>query len=140
MLVTTHTIIATTIAIKTGNPWIYIPAAIINHPILDALPHFGGKKVTRAIDFKYEVALDAVLGITLYYFFITNTGFPPIQLFLIDLLAGWPDLAHVYNKYIDKNRFKIFQKYHRAIQKLESPFGIIIEIGIWFFCFAILYA
>jgi hypothetical protein len=134
MLVTTHTIVATTIALKTGNPWIYIPAAIINHPILDALPHFGGKKVDKRIDFKYEVLADAILGISFYIFFLTKTNFPPLQLFILDLIAGWPDLIHLYNRYI------LFQKYHRMIQKLESPYGIILEVTIWITCLWLLFA
>jgi hypothetical protein len=140
MLVTTHTIVATTIALKTGNPWIYIPAAIFNHPILDALPHFGGSRVQKRIDFKYEIIADAILGIGFYALFITKTNIMPLQLFLLDLTAGWPDLIHVYNRYIEPSKYIVFQKYHRAIQKFESPYGIILEVTIWIICLWIIFS
>lgn len=134
MFVTTHTIVATTIVLKTGNPWIYIPAAIINHPILDALPHFGSKKIEKSPYFNMLVFTDAIFGIGFFIFFLTQTHFPPLQLFMLDFMAGWPDLILFYNRYINPKIFVTFQKYHSLIQKLENPYGILLEIAINIFC------
>jgi hypothetical protein len=140
MLVTTHTIVATTIAIKTGNPLIYIPAAILNHPILDALPHFGNKEVEKNPYFNIAVSVDAVLGIGFFIFFILKTNFPPLQIFMVDLLAGWPDLVLGYNRFINLNRFVKFQALHSKIQKLESLWGAVIELSIWTICFYLIFS
>lgn len=140
MLVTTHTIVATTIAIKTGNPLIYIPAAILNHPILDALPHFGNERVDKKPYFNTAVAIDAVLGIGFFIFFVLKTNFPPLQIFVVDFLAGWPDLILAYNHLIDQDKFVKFQKFHAIIQKLESLWGIIVELFIWILCLYLIFS
>ncbi len=137
MLVTTHTMIAATVAIKTGDPWIYIPFAGADHFIFDAFPHFGGKKVGKS--FKLFTALDAVIGISLFLILAHYTKFSVLILFFVCLLAGWPDLVMLYQKLTDTKRLPRFKAFHRDIQKHESPGGIIFEIGIILFCLLLIF-
>jgi hypothetical protein len=140
MLVTTHTLIATTIAVKTKNPYIYVPAALVNHFILDSLPHFGSRKIADSKSkFLLATTFDAVLGISVFCAAIFYFRFPPVQLFLIDLAAGWPDLINAYQQFLNGKYFVRFQNWHANIQKFEYPLGILIEITIWLFCFYLLF-
>jgi len=125
MLVTTHTIVASTIAIKTGNPYIYIPFAALDHFLLDMMPHFGGKLVEK--DFKLFTVLDAFCGITLFLILARYTQFSVLILFAVCFLAGWPDLIHLYRRLVNPRGAAKFQKFHDDIQRLEFPAGILIE-------------
>ena len=132
MLVTTHAVVASTIAIKTGNPYLYIPFAMADHFLLDTFPHFGGKWVSK--NFKPMVIVDAILGITLFLILARYTQFSVIILFAVCLLAGWPDLVLAYQKFVNLRKWPRFGKFHSDIQKLESPPGVLIEIAIVFGC------
>lgn len=127
MFITTHTVVATTIAVKTRNPYLYIPIIFASHFILDALPHSDG---ILKHDFKTTVIIDAILGISFFIFFASRLDLPVMKLFLIDLLAGWPDLLPFYNKVIDKSKFTNFDNFHSGIQKFESKTGLLVEIVI----------
>jgi len=135
MLVTTHTLIASTVAIKTGNPWIYIPFAAVEHFLLDMLPHFGKGPLLKRRNFQIATLLDAIAGISLFFFLVSKTGFPIYMLFFIDFLAGWPDLVWL----LDSDRSSRFAKFHKKIQKFESPAGIVVEIGINLVCLYLIF-
>ena len=137
MFVTTHAVVASTIAIKTGNPYIYIPFAALDHFLLDMMPHFGGKIVGN--NFKIFTALDAVCGITLFLILARYTEFSVLILFAVCFLAGWPDLVHLYQRVIDPKKMEKFQKFHCGIQKFEFPAGILIEIVIVAGCLALIF-
>jgi hypothetical protein len=132
MLVTTHAVVASTVAIKTGNPYLYIPFAMVDHFLLDTFPHFGGKWVKKR--FRPMVVLDVILGITLFLILARYTQFSIIILFAVCLLAGWPDLILVYRKFISPKVFPRFGKFHSDIQKFESFPGVLIEIVIVLGC------
>jgi hypothetical protein len=140
MLVTTHTLVATAIAVKTRNPSIYIPAALINHFVLDALPHFGGGFVNETKNFKMAMAIDALVGLSLFTIIVTSGIFPFLPLLALDLLAGWPDLLLVYNKLLKGNHFEKIQKWHAGIQKFESPWGILVDMLISGICIFLIFS
>ncbi len=137
MLVTTHTMIAATVAIKTGNPWIYIPFAGADHFLFDAFPHFGGKKVGK--NFKLFTVIDAIVGISLFLILVHYTKFSVVILFFVCFLAGWPDLVMLYQKLTDTKRLPKFKAFHSGIQKYETPAGIIFELGIVLFCLLLIF-
>lgn len=138
MFVTTHTVVATTIAVKTGNPYIYIPAAFLNHLVLDAFPHYGNKVLRNRSFFKIAAFADAIFGFGFFLFFILKLDLPIINLLIIDLMAGWPDLLLFYNKIIDEKKFVLFQKWHSQIQKYEFRGGVFIEIALIGVCLFLL--
>ncbi|MEK7447346.1 MAG: hypothetical protein AAB632_00900 [Patescibacteria group bacterium] len=137
MLVTTHAMIASTVAIKTGNPYIYLPFAAADHFLLDAFPHFGGEVIEK--HFRPMVVLDAVLGITLFLILARYTEFSVFILFVVCLLAGWPDLILAYQKFINPKKLPKFAKFHVGIQKLEFPLGVLIELVIVSGCLMLIF-
>ncbi|RJO60533.1 hypothetical protein C4544_05000 [candidate division WS5 bacterium] len=138
MLVTTHTIIASTIAIKTGNPWIYLPFAASEHFIFDTFPHFGGDWVKK--NFRLMTVIDAIAGITLFLILARYTKFSILILFAVCLLAGWPDLVMLYQKLTKTKKLPKFKKFHSGIQKIEFPLGILIEVAIVLGCLLLIFA
>jgi hypothetical protein len=137
VLVTTHAVVASTIAIKTGNPYIYLPFAAVDHFLLDTFPHFGGDVLEK--HFRPMVVLDAFLGITLFLILARYTQFSIIILFAVCFLAGWPDLVHLYQRLINPNGVQKFQKFHSGIQKMEFPAGILIEAAVVAGCLALIF-
>lgn len=128
MLVTTHAVVASAVAIKTGNPYLYIPFAAADHFLLDTMPHFGGKWVKK--NFRLVTAFDAFCGIILFLILARYTQFSVLILFAVCLLAGWPDLVMVYQKWVNPKILPKFFKFHKNIQRSEFPSGIFIEIAI----------
>jgi hypothetical protein len=132
MFVTAHTLIAMTVAVETGNPWIFIPAAIVNHLILDLAPHFGPPKdwtkEQKRKNFFLLMPFDAVLGTATFFWVYLKTGFPFLPLFLICVLAGWPDLVSLVH-HLDKKRFAKFYKFHHKIQGLQRPYFLPVELA-----------
>lgn len=133
MLVTTHTVIASTIAIKTGNPYIYLPFAASEHFVLDTFPHFGGEWTEK--NFRLMTVVDAIVGITLFLILARYTQFSVLILFAVCLLAGWPDLLWLTKR----KKFPKFFKFHKDIQKHEFPAGIFIELVIVVGCLALIF-
>ncbi len=133
MLVTTHAMVAATVAIKTGNPYIYIPFAAADHFTFDAFPHFGGKWIND--HFKSVAIIDAVVGITLFLILARYTKFSVLILLAVCLLAGWPDLLWLTKR----RRFPKFFKFHAGIQKFEATSGILIEVAIVAVCLALIF-
>lgn len=143
MFVTTHAIIASTIAVKTGNPLIYIPAALLNHFVFDVFPHFGlsreeygvrgWKKILSRL-----VVFDAICGTLTFFYILRVSGFSFGELFLVNLLAGWPDLLGLYQNFFNPNFWPQFKGFHDGIQR-ESVWGIVIELLVISFCFWLIY-
>lgn len=128
MLVTTHALVASTVAIKTGNPYLYVPFAAVDHFLLDAFPHFGGDIVKK--NFRLFALIDAIVGVTLFLILARYTKFSILILFAVCFLAGWPDLLWLTKR----KKFPKFFKFHENIQKLESFSGILIEVAIVLVC------
>lgn len=133
MLVTTHAVVASTIAIKTGNPWIYLPFAASEHFIFDSFPHFGGDWVKK--NFRLMTVIDAIFGIILFLILARYTKFSVLILFAVCLLAGWPDILWLTKR----KKCKKFFKFHKDIQKHEFPAGIFIELVIVLGCLALIF-
>ncbi len=135
MLVTTHTVIAATVAIKTGNPYLYFPFAAADHFAFDTMPHFGGDWVNKNL--KLVTALDAIVGISIFLAiaFFTHSKFSVLILFAVCLLAGWPDLIWLTKR----KHFPKFKKWHAGIQKFETSPGIILEIAVVLFCLLLIF-
>lgn len=141
MLVTTHTMIAMATAIVVKDPAIYIPLAVINHPLLDMVPHFGFsdkhyKELRRDLLWPL-VALDATGGTILFFVVLHKTGIPFLLLFLICLLAGWPDLAQLYHRKV-KPIFPRLSELHEKVQT-ESPWLLPLEVGIIAACLKVIF-
>jgi len=137
MLVTTHSMVAIALTITTGNPAIYIPAAVVNHPVLDFLPHFGFPKekypVLRKKMLWPMTIMDAIVGTSMFFWVLNHTGLSFWLLFPICLLAGWPDLAGLYRTVFKHNFSPKFHQIHENIQH-ESPWYFWIDLTIIALC------
>ncbi|MDO8507377.1 MAG: hypothetical protein Q7S53_02310 [bacterium] len=139
MLVTTHTLVASTIAIKTGNPYLYLPFAAVDHFVLDTFPHFDAPWVRK--NYYKMAAIDAFFGITIFLVLARYTKFSVLILFAVCLLAGWPDLVTLFKKLtgIKSKKVTKFINFHEDIQRLEFPAGIFIEIVIVVGCLLLIF-
>lgn len=137
MLVTTHTMVAMSLMATTGNPFVYVPAAIVNHPILDMIPHFGFSKAKypklRSQAMWPMIIMDAILGTSLFFVVLKFTHLPFWPLFGICLLAAWPDLFTLYQRKVNPKLAPKFLELHENIQN-ESPWFIFVELGIVILC------
>ena len=52
MLETPHTIVAASIAVKTGNPFLALPLALLSHFVLDKVPHWNPHLTTKGGEVK----------------------------------------------------------------------------------------
>lgn len=140
MFVTTHALIASTIAIKTGNPYIYLPAGIGNHFLLDMIPHFGLPKdmeePLKSRLFTGMIFLDVLFGTLTFLLLIKLFSLNPIWLFGLCLLAGWPDLVSLFER-VAKKGWKPLLVFHERIQP-ESYAGIVVELLLIAACWYIL--
>jgi hypothetical protein len=134
MIATNHYLAGVAVAATLSNPWYAIPVAFASHFVLDALPHFGleysthkGKVLTGVAVVDALVLLFAALLILPNY---------PTWFIVAGLIAISPDGAWIY-RFIVKEKFgslppapyNSFNKWHAGIQKLESPWGMLVEIG-----------
>lgn len=137
MFVTTHTMVAMTLTAATGNPLIYLPAAAINHPLLDMVPHFGfSKQKYPGLRNKALIPMmvfDVFAGTTLFFLVLFKTGLPFWLLFLVCLLAAWPDLLILYQRFVNPKFAPKVKELHENIQT-ESPWFFWIELTIIGFC------
>lgn len=142
MLVTTHTIVAMSLAVVTKEPAIYLPLALINHPVLDMVPHFGfpEKKYRKLrVDLFWPlVVLDAIMGTTSFFIVLHKTSMPFWLLFTVCLLAGWPDLLQLYRRKVNPGFLPRLSAFHEKIQT-ESPWLLPVEIGIVVACLSIIF-
>jgi hypothetical protein len=139
MTLTNH--LLTGAALSKFLPWpIAVPAALVSHFALDALPHFG----FRASDeYEHRVRLwKAVLAIDIVVALLASAWLiraGHMSWFLIGLVAYLPDLMWVgwfhsitFRKMTGKDRLRQHSwltRLHANIQKHERPWGAFIELA-----------
>lgn len=142
MLVTTHSMVAMALTVTTGNPYIYVPAAVVNHPILDMLPHFGfpTEKYPKLHDQAMwpMVLTDMIAGTSLFFLVLAKTGLPFWLLFGVCFLAAWPDLFTFYQRKVNPNLAPGFLKLHERIQH-ESPWYFWVDLTVIAVCIFLIF-
>lgn len=142
MTITNHILTGAIIGLVVSNPVAAIVLAFASHFVLDALPHFGyaGRKgYAEALRHKlsYGVAIATAITTAAILVFLALHG----EWFAIftGLIAASPDAVGVYNwlGYEKHNKpqptwLKLTHvKFHRAIQRCERPWGVIVEIAVF---------
>ena len=129
-----HVAFGTLIAVTIKQPALVAPIALASHFALDALPHYGeDPRAPRGSSlYHYRILLDGLASLT-FIALICRT-FP--EYFGVILLGTFfallPDFFWPHALYIKQNnRLWKFLKFHKQIQKFESPKGAYVEI-IWF--------
>lgn len=117
MITTPHLLTGALIGVTLKDPIIAIPIALGSHVILDMVPHYDfpdHKKADTKKVFLYH-SLDILLGISLIYYFLHDTGNLP-YIFLIVFIADLPDIFTKLRFVFKNNFFKKFQELHESIQ------------------------
>ncbi len=141
-----HFLAGVSIAVVFKNPFIALPLAFASHFMLDILPHFGISSDNWKLRKLWQLrvaAFDILLLIAAVYLTATNY---PVWYVLAGCAAVSPDFAWVYRLIVKEKFGKLppqpanaFNRWHAGIQKLERPWGIVIEIAVVTTFFAVLF-
>ena len=139
MTASNHFIAGATIGAALGNPWLGVPLAIASHFVLDAGPHYGyegprEKKRARFSLFQWVLALDMAMFLILIWTLTFVIDKPELILYGI---AGYsPDLMWIHRFVVAEkmgsraadHAMSRLQRFHAGIQRLERPWGLVVEI------------
>lgn len=138
MIAINHALTGGLVAISISNPALALPAALLSHFAIDALPHWnyqvpGGHKL-RPIAIGVDMMASAI-ALTFFATFLDVDFWIFILGGLLGILpdAMWlPFILHNKQSPKDKNTpLHILRRFHAWIQWSESSKGIILE-GLWF--------
>ncbi len=134
-----HALTGAVIAVVVKQPVLVVPLAFASHFVLDTFPHFGLKldvlERNKNKAYKTVISVDIPLIIlSLIIVPILVKPVVPMWLTFVSMLAAiGPDFAWVY-RYINEVRTQTFMKpnrfnkFHKTIQRFESPHGLIVEV------------
>lgn len=138
MTATNHGLSGALIGLAITQPAVALPLAFVSHFVLDAMPHFGGlnyhkNKKNRQLFHLYLLIDATLLAILISFLFINGAGW---LAFACLFLAGSPDFVHAYQYLFNKDfhdngsgpKKHWFTKFHKNIQRSETPKGLIVEI------------
>lgn len=125
-----HAITGAAIGLALRNPWLVVPAALLSHFVLDALPHFHhhsfGDSSRRpwSASLRRMIALDATLVLASIVAMLTQPHLRGAILLGITS-AMLPDLLWPLRGAVA--RLESFFRLHQAIQWAEKPWGVWVE-------------
>ncbi|MDQ3065049.1 MAG: hypothetical protein M3Q36_02150 [bacterium] len=137
MTVTNHAIFGAILG-AVFQPVIAVPLAFASHFLLDILPHFGLPRLADRKKSKFVrlfivvLKLDTIGLIALFIILGVTKNFAMLA---AAFAAFSPDIAWVYRYVITERWGRLepgqptrFNRFHKGIQRLESPQGILLEI------------
>ena len=132
MFLTNHTLTGAAIGLAV-NPLLALPAGVISHLTLDAVPHFGypGLDLTKNPGLSLAIT-DGLISLTTFLFIVSMFPGQAMPIVLGVFGATLPDLLYI-PRYLFKYRpTNFFARFHKKIQWSETPLGIISEVA-WAF-------
>jgi len=137
MTATNHVLTGALIAAIVRNPVIALPAALLSHFVLDALPHFGMTSHTTKKFIKVLI-VDIVLASSFLFYLILHRPDLWQLLVVCSILAASPDLMW-FPRFVQELKtgktshmpFDPITRFHRDIQWFQRPIGLIVEMA-WF--------
>jgi hypothetical protein len=134
-----HALTGATVAAAINKPILALPAALLSHFLVDAIPHWDykvpggvkGRQKVMLVDLCLSLCLLFILAMTLNvqpWLVIAGglLGILPDAMWLVYFMSGKPSIRG--NKNSPMNRIK---RFHHWIQWSETRWGIIVE-AIWF--------
>lgn len=128
MLETPHTIVAASIAVKTGNPFLALPLALLSHFVLDEVPHWNPHLTTKEGDVKkidpdgfkviiIDSSLALISGSVIAFSFLPDIK-KVLLIFACCFLSALPDLVeapYIFLNYKKEwlRKWLFFQKKHQ---------------------------
>lgn len=145
MTATNHALSGAVIGLVIHQPVIALPLAFASHFALDSIPHFGIRfsesSSHRKLFHGYLLADATLLAGIIGFLILTNAGWLVLACLV---LAGSPDFVQAY-KYLFKADFRRmpsqnhwFTKFHKNIQRSETPKGIFVETPLAILLFVII--
>lgn len=134
-----HAMTGALIGLISGEPLVAVPAAVVSHFVMDAIPHHGGSQsddqTIRSRWFNLMLVTDAVLCAALVVVLASKQPLNWQLAAVCAFLAAAPDFLS-FNRYIKTIRRKPvrlshFVQWTRDIQWFERPIGAVVEIA-WF--------
>lgn len=137
MTATNHIVTGALIASAIHNPAVALPAALLSHFVLDALPHFG-QVVHMSKEFLTILVTDMVIGGSILSYLVLRQPEHWILMVGCGVVAASPDLMwlprfwkQLNHKKVSKRPVDPITRFHRRIQWFERPWGLGIEV-LWF--------
>lgn len=156
MTATNHALTGAALSLLIKRPELAVPAAFLSHFVLDAVPHYNPPKMTKKQFKNYQEAWNKKLArksfriiftADMFLFLVTllsvpllaPSGVSPLTVFFSALAGAAPDFDGglrfllrrfgILGKKAKENDW--FSRYHIAVQWMERPWGIYVELG-WF--------
>jgi hypothetical protein len=131
-----HALTGALLGLTISEPLIALPAALVSHFVLDAIPHHGtadGGEWLSAKSFRYSLYIDASLCFLLVMLLAIRRPQYWITAAFCAFLGAAPDLLS-FNRYLATLRHKPFKPglYSRLahnIQWFERPIGAVVEVA-----------
>lgn len=138
MTTSNHLYTGAAIALTVQSPLVALPAALLSHFLLDALPHYGypGRGgYAEAFNYRATYFMESVnlVGVPLLLYLLWGK---PWWVWAAAFLALAPDLVWVY-RYVAYERKgwlpigNLFTRFHNKIQWGEYTWGILIEVPVF---------
>jgi len=145
MTATNHALTGAVIGLVAANPLVALPAALLSHYVLDALPHYHpampDEKLYKTLGFKLYLMVEALLCFAIVQFLFFTHPVNWLLAAICAFVAAAPDLLSI-NQYIliragKKWKPNLYTKFASKIQWFERPTGAVVEI-VWFICLVII--
>lgn len=129
-----HVAFGTLLAVTLKQPALVVPIALASHFAMDVLPHYGedSKAPRGSAPYHFRILIDGLAS--LIFVGVFSSRFPEYSgvIMLGALFAVFPDFFWPLALYIKRsNPIWKFLRFHKQIQKFESPKGIYNEV-VWF--------
>jgi hypothetical protein len=137
-----HAMTGAVIGLVVAEPVVALPAALVSHYILDAIPHYDDKRLPdakkyRTAYFRNLLYADALLCLALIILLATSQPFSWQLAAVCAFLGVAPDFLWLggYRKAINGAKKLVsktaYTKFARRIQWFERPIGAVVEVA-WF--------
>jgi hypothetical protein len=136
MTASNHVVFGALVAAVVQEPLIALPLAFASHFALDAMPHFGEKKLSLS-RLTWILIPDMILAATILIWIAVVRPIHWPLLIACGILAASPDLMWLPNyirglrKMPLKTKKYLLMRFHAWVQWGEYPWGYVIEIP-WF--------
>ena len=140
-----HAVTGVLVAVAIKQPAVALPAALLSHFVIDALPHYDHKDLLSNLRlYKIVLVSDAILSMVLLLFLAFALSGPDWLIIVAGFLGIVPDITwlpaiaegQVAPRH-RRNLLHLIRRFHAWVQWSEGPRGLYIEI-IWFILIFIL--
>lgn len=134
MFLTNHTLTGLVLGLNIADPVLLAPTALASHFALDAIPHYGDKRLvldgSATGKFKFILLSDGALSVALCAFTVLMWPQQTLHLAIGIFFATLPDLLYIprqiFNGWVPS---RLYARFHKTIQWAEIPSGWTVELA-----------